>query len=282
MSERSFVGYVALVTGGTGGMAPAIGAELARRGVSTVVFAQRGEAAAACAACVAANPACAAVSMALDLSSRASVRAFVDSLAARVGGRLDFLVNCSGACPRTAVDDVGEDEMASTLAVNATGPFWLAQACRPLMWAAAAERARADPGGPLGGGDAAVLNIGSLAGEDGAFAASIAYTMAKAALRGMTMQLAKNGFPPEAAAAGAGAPRSAFPLIRCNAIAPGPVRTAMLDDMAPADLAKITSATLTDRITTVHEVARAAAYLLLDATNVTGQTLQLSGGVIRR
>ena len=125
------------------------------------------------------------------------------------------------------------------------------------------------------------MNIGSLAGEDGAFAASIAYTMAKAGLRGMAMQLAKSGFPPAASAPGA-APRGSFPLVRCNNVSPGPVATEMLASMAPADLAKITAATLTERVTTVAEVAAAVAYLLLDATNMTGQTLQLSGGVIRR
>ena len=31
-----------------------------------------------------------------------------------------------------------------------------------------------------------------------------------------------------------------------------------------------------------HLLAAAVVYLLLDATNMTGQTLQLSGGVIRR
>ena len=137
-------------------------------------------------------------------------------------------------------------------------------------------------------GGGCIVNIGSLAGEDGAFSASPCYSMAKAGLKGMMMQLAKNGFPPEAYAAppaepGSEArPRSSWPLIRVNNIAPGPVETPMLASMSAADQAKIKAATLTDAFATVEEVASACAFLLLDAGSMTAQTLQLSGGAIRR
>lgn len=256
---------VAIVTGGTGGMGPTIGLALARRGLD-VVFAQRGEAAAAVAAIAAAVPSARALSLPLDVSTRAGVQAFFRSFSGECD-RLDVLVNVSGECPRTAIGDVREEEMSATLAVNVAGPFWMCQAARPLMWAS-------------GGG--AIVNIGSLAGEDGANAASIAYTIAKAGLRGMMMQLAKNGFAPEAAdAIAAGADRASLPLVRVNDVSPGPVATAMLASMTPAELARITASTLTGKTTTVEEVAAAVVYLALDAHNVTGQTLQLSGGAIR-
>ena len=139
----------------------------------------------------------------------------------------------------------------------------MSQAARPLFWTS-------------GGGT--IVNIGSLAGEDGANAASIAYTMAKSALRGMMMQLAKDCFPPNTALSD----RCDAPLIRCNNVSPGPVATAMLASMDPEKLSGITASTLTGRITSVEEVAAAVVYLAIDALNVTGQTIQLSGGVIRR
>ena len=251
---------IAVVTGGSGGLGPVIGLALAQRGVGTIVFAQRGDARGAVAAVEAAGGR--ALALPCDVSSRAGVAAFFAAFVAAGCSRLDVLVNCAGACPRTAIEDTDEAELAGTLAVNAAGPLWMAQAARPLMWAS-------------GGG--AVVNVGSLAGEDGANAASIAYSMAKAALRGMMMQLAKSGFPPGTAADA----RAAAPLIRVNNVSPGPVATAVLESMAPADLARITAATLTGRVTTPQEVADAVAFFALDATNVTGQTLQLSGGVVR-
>ncbi len=255
---------VAIVTGGTGGMGPVIGLELVRRGVGRIVFAQRGEATAAVEAVRAAGGR--ADSLHLDLSSRAGVLAFFDAFTTTIGVRLDILVNNSGDCPRSSIEAVDEDSMTQTIAINVTGPFWMSQAARPLMWES-------------GGGS--IVNIGSLAGEDGAAAASIAYSIAKAGLKGMMFQLAKNGFPPAASEPGAG-PRHTYPCIRVNNVAPGPVATPMLAAMSATALASMTASTLTDRITTTQEVAAAVAYLCLDATNVTGQTLQLSGGAIRR
>ena len=203
---------VAIVTGGSGGMGPAIGLALARRGVAVIVFCARRDSSAAVAAVTAAVPGCEAASLPLDVSSRAGVADFFRAFQSRYP-RLDFLLNVCGECPRTAIEDVDEEELFRVYSVNAAGPLWMCQLARPLMWAS-------------GGG--AIVNVGSLAGEDGANAASVAYTMAKAALRGMMMQLAKQGFPP-GAASGAAADRAALPLVRVNNVSPGPVRTPMLD-----------------------------------------------------
>jgi hypothetical protein len=56
----------------------------------------------------------------------------------------------------------------------------------------------------------------------------------------------------------------------------------MLKSMDAARLAAITAATLTGRVTGIEEVAAAVAYLAIDTVNLTAQTLQLSGGVVRR
>jgi NAD(P)-dependent dehydrogenase (short-subunit alcohol dehydrogenase family) len=275
-------------------MGPPIGLELCRRGVGVIVFAQRRDAPAAVAAVLAAGGR--AESMHLDVSSAAGVAAFWAAFSARFD-RLDYLVNVSGDCPRTPIAAVAEAELLSAFAVNAAGPFFMCQAARPLMWRS-------------GGG--AIVNIGSVAGEDGAFAASVAYSMAKGALKSMMKQLAKQGFPPEAYAPGA-PPRSAFPLVRCNNVAPGPVATPMLASMSAADQQKIRDGTLTDGVTGCEEVAKSVrlrpnrpkargararsprnnhapplvlpptqvAFLLLDAKNNTGQTIVCAGGIVR-
>lgn len=156
MPVRPRADSVAIVTGGSGGVGPVIGLALSRRGIGSVVFAQRGDASSAVAAVVAAGGRAAALPC--DVSSRAGVAAFFAAFSA-LHPRLDVLVNCAGACPRTAIEDVDEAEFAAALAVNTAGALWLCQAARPLMWA---------------GGGGAIVNVGSLAGEDGANAASIA------------------------------------------------------------------------------------------------------------
>ena len=255
-------GAIAIVTGGSGGMGPVIGSALAARGVGTIIFAQRdcARAAGAVALVLAHGSTCTA--MRLDISSREGVGSFFADFTAR-HGRLDILVNVAGDCPRTAIGDVDEAEFEAVARVNAAGPLWMVQAARRLMWTS-------------GGG--AIVNIGSLAGEDGANAASIAYSMAKAGLRGLMMQLSKEGFAPGTPAG----MRGSAPLVRCNNVSPGPVATEMLKSMDPARLAAITAATLTGRVTAIEEVAAAVVFLALDGINVTGQTLNLSGGLVRR
>ena len=252
---------VAIVTGGSGGMGGAIGLELSSRGVGTIVFAQRREAKEAVDAVRAAGGR--ALSLPLDLSTQAGVGAFFAAFSAQCD-RLDFLVNVSGECPRTAIEDVSEEEVMTTYAINASGPFFMCQAARPIMWKS-------------GGG--AIVNIGSLAGEDGAFAASPAYSMAKGALKAMMMGLSKKGFPP--AAYLPGAIKDTFPYIRINNVSPGPVATEMLQTMAPSDLQKIKDGALTGQVTEIKEIAKSVAYLLLDAKNTTGQTMGINGGITR-
>lgn len=243
-------------------MGRAIGFELFTRGVGTIVFAQRREATEAVSAILAAGGR--ALSLHLDISTQIGVQTFFEHFSTHFN-RLDYLVNVSGECPRTAIEDVLETELDASFAVNASGPFFMCQAARPLMWKS-------------GGG--AIVNIGSVAGEDGAFAASPAYSMAKGALKSMMMHLSKRGFPPAAYLPGA-LPRDTFPYIRINNVSPGPVATDMLLSMPFADLQKIKDGALTGAITEVAEVSKAVAYLLLDARNTTGQTMGVNGGITR-
>jgi 3-oxoacyl-[acyl-carrier protein] reductase len=253
---------VAIVTGGSGGMGGAIGLELSSRSVGTIVFAQRREATEAVAAVEAAGGR--ALSLPLDVSTQAGVGEFFAAFSAQCD-RLDYLVNVSGECPRTAIEDVTEEELFASYAINASGPFFMCQAARPIMWRS-------------GGG--AIVNIGSVAGEDGAFAASPAYSMAKGALKSMMMHLSKRGFPPAAYLPGA-LPKDTFPYIRINNVSPGPVATDMLRSMAPGDLQNFKVGALTGQITEVAEISKAVAYLLLDARNTTGQTMGINGGITR-
>src|SRR5262249_15193573 len=130
-----------------------------------------------------------------DVSDARQVAASMESIAQRFG-RLDALVNNAGVAVFATVMDTSDDDWSRVLAVNLTGPFLCTKAAVPLMH-------------EHGGGT--TVNITSISAVRASTLRS-AYGTSKAGLAHLTKQLAV-----ELASSG----------IRVNAVAPGPVDTAM-------------------------------------------------------
>src|SRR3954466_1032958 len=120
-------------------------------------------------------------------------------------------------------------------------------------------------------GGGVIVNVASEAGRVGS-QGSATYSAAKAGVIGFTKAIAR-----EAARYG----------VRANAVAPGPIETPLLNS-APEQLGELghrlkqgmIDATVMRRIGTPDEVAAAIAFLASDdASYVTGQTLNVSGGL---
>ena len=110
-----------------------------------------------------------------------------------------------------------------------------------------------------------ILNISSMWGQVGA-SCEVDYSAAKAALIGFTKALAQ-----EVAPSG----------IRVNCIAPGVIRTAMLDGYDAQTLTSLAEETPLRRLGTPEDVARAAAFLCGEEANfITGQVLGVNGGYV--
>jgi NAD(P)-dependent dehydrogenase (short-subunit alcohol dehydrogenase family) len=92
-----------------------------------------------------------------------------------------------------------------------------------------------------------------------------AYDAAKAGVLNLTMAAAKE-FAPHG--------------IRVNAIAPGYIMTELIEWMPEEHRAKLMPRIPMRRFGSVEEVAKAAAFLIEDATYTTGQTLVLDGGIL--
>jgi NAD(P)-dependent dehydrogenase (short-subunit alcohol dehydrogenase family) len=135
------------------------------------------------------------------------------------------------------------------LAVNLTGPFLCAQAAAPLMV-------------KTGGGS--VVNITSISGLR-ASTLRVAYGTSKAGLGHLTKQLAA-----ELASLG----------IRVNAVAPGPVDTAMAKAVHSAAIRKdYHDAIPLNRYGLEGEIAEAVFFLCGErASYITGQSLAVDGG----
>jgi meso-butanediol dehydrogenase / (S,S)-butanediol dehydrogenase / diacetyl reductase len=183
-----------------------------------------------------------------DVAEPVQVQRAVDQVAARFG-RIDALVNNAGIAVFKPILETTHEEWTRVIAVNLTGPFLCTQACAPVMLA-------------LGGG--AVVNIGSISGLR-ASTLRVAYGTSKAALMHLTRQ--------QAAELGERG-------IRVNAVAPGPVDTAMAKQVHTPDIrADYHDAIPLNRYGTEEEIAAAVAFLCSDAASyVNGQTLAVDGG----
>ncbi len=176
----------------------------------------------------------------------------VSAALARVGrefGRLDALVNNAGIAIFKPILDVTYEDWSRVLAVNLTGPFLCAQAAAPLM---------RDSGG------GAIVNITSISGLR-ASTLRTAYGTSKAGLAHLTQQQAV-----ELAPLG----------IRVNAVAPGPVDTAMAKAVHTPDIrAAYHDAIPLNRYGLEDELAEAIFFLCGErASYITGQTLAVDGG----
>ena len=120
-------------------------------------------------------------------------------------GRIDVLVNNAGIAKFKPMLETSYEEWSRILAVNLNGPFICSQACAPFM---------------LKNEGGSIVNIASISGLR-ASTLRIAYGTSKAALMHLTKQ--------QAAELGNKG-------IRVNAIAPGPVDTAMAKKVHTADI----------------------------------------------
>jgi NAD(P)-dependent dehydrogenase (short-subunit alcohol dehydrogenase family) len=164
-------------------------------------------------------------------------------------GRLDALVNNAGIAVFAPILETSEEDWSRILAVNLTGPFLCTKAAAPLM--------REHGGG-------AIVNITSISAVRASTLRS-AYGTSKAGLAHLTKQLAV-----ELASLG----------IRVNAVAPGPVETAMAKAVHTAEIrADYHDAIPLNRYGLEEELAEAVFFLCSDrASYITGQILAVDGG----
>jgi meso-butanediol dehydrogenase / (S,S)-butanediol dehydrogenase / diacetyl reductase len=164
-------------------------------------------------------------------------------------GRVDALVNNAGVAVFKPLLQVTFDEWRHVMRTNLDGVFLCSQAFAPLML-------------QCGGG--AIVNIASISGVR-ASTLRVAYGTSKAAVAHLTKQQAV-----ELGDVG----------IRVNAVAPGPVATAMAKQVhSPAIIKDYHDAIPMNRYGTVEEIAAVVGFLCSDAASyINGQTIGVDGG----
>jgi 2-hydroxycyclohexanecarboxyl-CoA dehydrogenase len=191
----------------------------------------------------------------LDVTDTASVRAGVAAIEGALGP-VDVLVNNAGTDLFSYFVNSDEGLWDFVLGVNLRGTIAVTHAVLSGM-----QQRR--------GG--AIVNVASEAGRVGSQGSAV-YSAAKAGVIGFTKAIARE---------------AARYRVRCNAVAPGPIETPLLN-AAPAMLGEIgerlkqamVNSTALKRSGQPEEVAAAIAFLAGDdAAYVTGQTLNVSGGL---
>lgn len=246
----SFTGRTALVTGGGRGVGAAIAREI-HAGGGRVAVSDVDPAVAAEVAQSLDPSGATAIALTLDVREKADFLAARDAISA-AWGRVDIVVNNAGYAKRTPTQDISPEEFDEIVAINMRSVFLSSQIFSEHM---------------RGHGYGRIINITSLAGQNGGTVASPHYAAAKAGAIMLTKYFAR-------ALAGSG--------VTVNAIAPGPIDTAKAR-LSPEQIARVEGEVPIGRFMHVGEIAAAAALLASDRGGFfMGATLDMNGGLYLR
>ncbi len=238
---------IALVTGAASGIGKGIAIAFAREGADLIVADRVVEGDAADVLGSIRKLGRAALFVRTDVSDAKSVKSMADAALARFG-RVDILVNNAGIFTESLLENLPIEDWDRVVNTNLRGAFLCIRALIGQM---------------LDRGDGRIINIASQLGQVGG--TSVAhYAASKAGIIGLTKSLAR-----EVSRRG----------VLVNAVAPGPIRTPMLDSETEAwRNAKLAELPI-GRFGTVDEVAPTVVLLASAAgTYYVGQTLGPNGG----
>jgi meso-butanediol dehydrogenase / (S,S)-butanediol dehydrogenase / diacetyl reductase len=193
---KQLEGKVALITGGGTGIGAAVAERFTAEGARVCITGRRQQ---PLDAVIASLPPGTGKAVPGDVANAEDRGRMMETVLSFNGG-IDVLVNCAGIAPAAGgAADVDIEEWRKTFEVNVTGPLMLMKASIPHMIKA-------------GGGS--IINVASMGGVQ-CIPEAPGYCASKAALIHLTKQVALD---------------YGRYKIRCNAVSPGWVRTAMTDD----------------------------------------------------
>ena len=233
----------ALITGASGGIGSAIARKLAGDGYFVILHYHQ-------------NPDAELLAQQLhgtairaDLENVSEIEAMIAN-ALRQAGHIDILVNNAGMSVSGLLTDISPDVRKKIFSVNILSAMECARLVLPDM----IHRKSGN-----------IINISSMWGQVGA-SFEVDYSATKAAMIGFTKALAQEVAPSQ---------------IRVNCIAPGVIRTGMLDCYNAETLQNLAEETLLGRLGTPEDVANAVGFLCSSASDfITGQILGVNGGFV--
>lgn len=234
-----------VVTGSTRGIGRALAEHLIRRGARVAINGRNHDEVERVVAEIGEG----ATGVAADITEEAGANELIERAAARLD-RLDGLVNNAGIAQVDPTVELSAERWSQVLALNLTAPFLCSREAARLM---------------LDSGGGAIVNVLSIAGLTG-LPGRAAYSATKAGLLGLSRTLALEWGP----------------AIRVNSVAPGYVRTDLLEELAAdgkVDLEAIVDRVPARRLAEAGDVVGVIGFLLSDtASYITGETIVVDGG----
>jgi NAD(P)-dependent dehydrogenase (short-subunit alcohol dehydrogenase family) len=241
-------GKVAIVTGASSGLGVAFAEGFAEAGADVVICARRVERLQETRKLVEAQGRrCVAVraDVAVPDDCAAVVQQAMDEL-----GRVDVLINNAGIGTAYPASRETPEQFRQVIDINLNGSYWMAQACGRVM----------QPG-------SAIVNIGSVLGSTTAGLPQAAYASSKAAIIGLTRDLAQQWTGRKG--------------IRVNALAPGFFASEMTDQYPDGYIESQMWRTPAGRPGEARELVAAGVFLASDAASyITGVLLPVDGGLL--
>ena len=240
---------VALVTGASRGIGRGIALQLGREGWDICVnYIQQKEAAEQVVAALKAMGR-RAIAVQADVADSAAVSAMVKTAETELGP-VSLLVNNAGIAGQSLFQDTTDEMWDRYLAVNLSGARNAIRAVLPHM---------------IHEKNGCIINISSMWGLRGA-SCEVAYSCTKAALIALTRSLALELAPSH---------------IRVNCVAPGPIKTDMVEALGQETMDMLAEETPLGRLGTPEDIAHAVAFFASDKSSfITGQVLTADGGFI--
>ncbi|MCL2370938.1 MAG: SDR family oxidoreductase [Firmicutes bacterium] len=184
-----------------------------------------------------------------DISDYKQVAEMFDQINKAIGG-VDIVVNNAGIAESKLFDTITPEEWHNMIGVNLSGTFFVSQLAAKGMISRKYGR---------------IINMSSIWGMAGA-SMETHYSAAKAGIIGLTKAMAKELGPSG---------------ITVNCVAPGVIKTDMLDNLTQNDLNELKSQTPLGRLGTPEEIAELIYYLASDkASFITGQVISPNGGLL--
>jgi len=252
---------VIIVTGSARGIGAGIAADLAEKGAKVVIADLNAEAAQQTAAKIASNGGN-AIAIAVDVSSRKSVKALIDETVSRFG-RLDVMFNNAGISQTCPFLDVTEEDFDRIMKINGLGVLIGTQEAAKQMIAQ--------------GNGGKIVNTASIAGKQG-YPLFAHYCASKFAVVALTQAAAR---------------ALAEHKITVNCFGPGVVKTELWEQLdrefmehgltAKPEQAinEFSQAILLGRVSLPKDITGVTTFLASDASDyVTGQTVMVDGGMV--